>query len=256
MRFHLVQTELVWEDARANRERFSEKLSGVSGGLVVLPEMFSTGFSMASAHLAEPMDGPTVSWMRDLSGELDAILCGSVIISAGDHYYNRFLWTRPGEEPLCYDKRHLFRMAAEDRYYSAGQTRLVVNSHGVNICPQVCYDLRFPVWSRNDGTIDVLLYVANWPAARREHWLALLKARAIENLCYVIGVNRIGTDGNDIDYTGDSCVIDFRGETLLDMGNTDAIESWDIDLEALEAYRESFPAFLDADRFEITPQQP
>ncbi len=255
MRFYLVQTSLTWEDSESNHKALAERLTHVQGGVIVLPEMFSTGFSMASEKLAQKMDGATVSWMQEMAREHDAIVCGSVIISSGDEYYNRFLWVEPGQEPLCYDKRHLFRMAEEDRFYSAGEQRLIINSNKIRICPQVCYDLRFPVWSRNDGSIDVLLYVANWPEARREHWLTLLKARAIENLCYVVGVNRTGTDGNDVTYSGDSCVIDYRGETVVDMGDVEAIATWEPDLDALRDYRESFSAFLDADEFEIKPPQ-
>ena len=250
-RFYLVQTELVWEDPAANRRHFDDVLSECLGGVVVLPEMFTTGFSMASARLAETMEGETVQWMRSTASALNSAICGSQIIRSNNQHFNRFLWVGSAGELVHYDKRHLFRIADEHDYYSAGSHRVTFNSSKENILPQVCYDLRFPAFSRNLGDYDIMLFVANWPAARREQWLTLLKARAIENLSYVVAVNRVGRDGNQIYYSGDSCVIDFRGQVLLEMGDAESIAQIDLDLPALYEYRRNFPAHLDADEFDL-----
>ena len=251
-RFHLVQTNLSWEDPQQNRRSLGGKVADLSSGLIVLPEMFNTGFSMASEHLAEPMSGPTVSWMQTIANEQRVSICGSLIVEASGAYYNRFVFVRPDDKPLIYNKRHLFRMAQEHTFYQPGKETLLVNLGDITFQPQICYDLRFPVWSRNQNQYDLLIYVANWPAARRDHWLSLLKARAIENQCYVIGVNRIGKDGNDVNYTGDSCVMDYNGDYLLQMNDDDAIESIELNIKALQQYREKFPAYLDSDNFRIT----
>lgn len=250
--FHLVQTTLQWEDAAANRAHLTNRIQNCHSGVIVLPEMFSTGFSMASRQLAETMTGDTVNWMQDTAGRTNSVVCGSAIIHEENHYYNRFLWVTREGVVNWYDKRHLFRMADEHDYYSAGHRRIQVEADGMLVLPQVCYDLRFPAWSRNysaDAPYDVLLYVANWPAARRDQWLTLLKARAIENLSYVIAVNRIGIDGNGVNYCGDSCVIDYRGDVLQTLGDTDLTKTVSLDLAALREYRQSFPAYLDADHF-------
>jgi predicted amidohydrolase len=199
------------------------------------------------------MDGATIGWMKKIARDSGITLCGSVIIEDAGNFYNRFLWVTSDGNVQTYDKRHLFRMADEHDHYSPGNALPFFNIGELTLAPQVCYDLRFPVWSRNttDNPYDVLLYVANWPAARREQWLSLLKARAIENLCYVVAVNRIGRDGNDVTYAGDSCVIDFRGETLLNLADQDTIASIELDRQSLDDYRRQFPAYLDADRFSI-----
>jgi predicted amidohydrolase len=252
-RIALVQTTLAWEDAVANREHFEAKLDTIDGAdLIVLPEMFSTGFSMASEALAEPMDGPTVAWMQAQAASRDTCLCGSLIIEDGGHYYNRFLAVMPDGAITRYDKRHLFRLAGEHEHYSPGERRPTIALGPLRVFPQVCYDLRFPAFSRNNVGYDLLVYVANWPAARREHWRTLLRARAIENQCFVAGLNRVGRDGNDIDYSGDSVVFDFAGETLLDLGSHDAVGYAELDRDALAAYRETFPFWRDADAFELT----
>lgn len=254
----LLQSELSWEDPASNREHFNKLLQGLPAtDLVVLPEMFSTGFSMASGRLAETMDGATVSWMRDRAASLKAVLCGSLIIEDRGQFYNRFIWMPASGEAQWYDKKHLFRMSAEHENYSAGSERLVVTLQGFRICPQICYDLRFPVWSRNNNDYDLLLYVANWPAARRLHWRSLLRARAIENQSYVIGLNRVGVDGVDgVDgsghaYAGDSLVIDFNGVDLADLQDAITVQQVTLDLAALQAYRQSFPAWRDADAFTL-----
>ncbi len=250
LRVSLVQTSVAWESPTANRAHFDALLKDVTeSDIVVLPEMFSTGFSMASSSLAETMEGATVNWMQDAAGRGGFALCGSIIISEDEQYFNRFVWTTGQSAAVTYDKRHLFRMAGETRYYSPGQERVVIASSGIRVCPQICYDLRFPAWSRNLEAFDLLVYVANWPASRSAQWRTLLQARAIENACYAVGVNRIGVDGNDVEYSGDSCVIDYQGKILLDMTDSDALASWDLDLPTMRQYREDFPVHLDADRF-------
>jgi len=248
----LVQTELAWEDPARNLAHFEDRIASLAPtDLIVLPEMFSTGFSMNSARLAETMDGTTVAWLVAMAAKAHACICGSAIIRDGDHFFNRFLFVRPTGSIECYDKRHLFRMSTENRNYAGGRRRSVIEQGGFRIFPQVCYDLRFPVFSRNDLDFDLIVYVADWPAARRDHWRTLLRARAIENLCYVVGVNRIGIDGNDIEYVGDSAVIDFRGAELVDLGESDADVRVDLDRNLLEAYREEFPAWKDRDAFTL-----
>nr|WP_298140024.1 amidohydrolase [uncultured Pseudomonas sp.] len=251
----LIQTELAWQDPAANREHFETLLEQAHGAdLVVLPEMFSTGFSMDSAALAEPEGGPTSVWMLDQARRIDAVVAGSLIIQAADgSYRNRLLWARPDGTMAHYDKRHLFRMAGEHKHYAAGAEQVLLELNRWRVRPLICYDLRFPVWSRDPHTTDLLLYTANWPAARRQHWNRLLPARAIENLCYVVAVNRVGEDGKGHGYTGDSQVLDFQGEPLLDAGETDGVFRVRLSAAELAAYRERFPAHLDADDFDLKP---
>lgn len=249
----IVQTELAWESPGDNRAHFDELLADTaSTDLIVLPEMFSTGFSMASRRLAEPHNGPTVEWMKTKAAERGACVCGSIMTEDGGEHFNRFYLAHPDGSSDFYDKRHLFRMGEENDNYSAGRQRLVMRAGGMTLFPQVCYDLRFPVFSRNDLGFEVMIFVANWPAPRRHHWRTLLRARAIENLCYVVGVNRIGVDGNGIDHAGDSAIIDPRGETLADLEQDDAMTTTSIDLDELHSYREKFPAWKDADAFQLT----
>lgn len=249
----VVQTELAWHDRQANLEHFDlllEPLNGVD--LVVLPEMFTTGFTMESASLAEPEDGPTSVWMRQQARRLDAVVTGSIIVQAADgSHRNRLLWARPDGELLHYDKRHLFRMAGEHEHFSPGERQVQFELKGWRIRPLICYDLRFPVWSRDAQHTDLLLYTANWPGARRLHWNRLLPARAIENLCYVAGVNRVGIDGKGFAYTGDTQVLDFQGESLFNAGEADGVFEVTLNAAELAAYRTRFPAYLDADTFDI-----
>ena len=249
----LIQTSLVWQDAGANREHFAGLLEQARGAdLIVLPEMFSTGFSMDSAALAEPEDGPTSRWLSQRAQDLNAVVCGSLIIQAADgSYRNRLLWARPDGSQAHYDKHHLFRMAGEHKHYSAGEQQVVLDLKGWRVRPLICYDLRFPVWSRDAGGTDLLLYTANWPAARRQHWNRLLPARAIENLCYVVAVNRVGEDGKGHAYSGDSQVLDFQGESLLAAQDTDGVFRVSLSAVGLAAYRQRFPAHLDADSFSL-----
>lgn len=212
----LVQSHLHWENAVANLEMFSEKLKDISEAtdLIVLPEMFNTGFSMNATSLAETMDGPTVSWMTKTATEMKTAITGSVIISENEKFYNRLLFVFPDGSFKTYDKRHTFTLAGEHKTYAAGTESLLVEYLGWKIRPLICYDLRFPVWARNTDDYDVVLYVANWPNKRVSAWDALLKARAIENMSYCVGVNRVGLDGNGHEYTGHSAVYDVLGERI------------------------------------------
>jgi omega-amidase len=253
----MVQANLQWQDAAANRATLDRCLSqiSISTDLIVLPEMFTTGFSMDAVTLAETMDGPTVAWMRQHAATHEAIITGSLIIAENGQYFNRLLWVRPDGSLSHYDKRHLFTMAGEQHTYTAGSTQLIEEWRGWRICPLVCYDLRFPVWSRNQATqpYDLLLYVANWPAVRRNAWITLLRARAIENLSYVLGVNRVGQDGLGHDYAGDSALLDMRGEYLLQAGNLHSCITRTLRRQDLEDFRTKFPALNDADAFTLLP---
>jgi omega-amidase len=255
LRVTMIQTELAWHAPATNRRTLARHFRGLVGhtDLIVLPEMFTTGFTMDAAGLAETMEGETVGWLREEAASVGCAIAGSLIVREGSYrHYNRLLFVTPDGEVRHYDKRHLFRMANEQAHYAAGKHRLIVSWKGWRICPLICYDLRFPVWSRNRGDYDVLLYVANWPAKRRVAWSALLRARAIENLCYVVGVNRIGKDGNGAAYSGDSAAVDFQGQALGgDHGGGDFVETVVLDREALQKFREKFPAHLDADDFEL-----
>jgi predicted amidohydrolase len=251
----LVQADTRWHDAEGNRAALEAALANVEPGVdvVVLPEMFSTGFTMASSEVAERMDGPTVAWLGAQARALDAAVVGSLVIEDGGRYFNRLVWATPDGALRTYDKRHLFRMAGEDRHYAAGRDRIEVVWRGFRICPLVCYDLRFPVFARNrrDAEYDVLLVVANWPAPRQRAWNALLRARAIENQCWAVGVNRVGVDGNGLAYTGGSAVYDWLGDAQLEAFDTAGAVMARLELGPLTAYRRDFPAWQDADAFEL-----
>lgn len=249
----LLQTELDWHAPESNRARFEQLISASSktSDLIILPEMFTTGFTMEAQNNAEIMGGETVAWMANVAAREQVTLCGSVIIKDGRHFYNRLIWMPPNGQPASYDKRHLFRMADEHHHYTAGQQRTLVQLGEWRICPLICYDLRFPVWSRGQNEFDLLIYVANWPAARRSAWQVLLPARAVENQCYVAGVNRIGEDGNGVAYAGDSLVADYLGNLVTDCGDRSKSTTVSLDLDALDRYREKFPAFLDGDQFAL-----
>lgn len=249
----LIQTTLAWHDPQANLEHFQALLDQAqSADLVILPEMFTTGFTMDSASQAEEENGPAAQWLLAQARRIQAVITGSVIVRAADgSHRNRLLWARPDGELLHYDKRHLFRMAGEHEHFSPGERQVTFELKGWRIRPLICYDLRFPVWSRDARDTDLLLYTANWPGARRLHWNRLLPARAIENLCYVAAVNRIGTDGKGLAYTGDSQVLDFQGESLFNAGEADGVFRVTLDASELAAYRARFPASLDADEFNI-----
>ena len=255
----VIQSDLHWENVGENLSMFSEKISAISEStdVIVLPEMFNTGFSMLSEKLAETMDGKTISWMKSQSQESNAVITGSVIIKENGNYYNRLIWVQPDGVMNAYDKRHLFRMGDEHLSFSAGQERLVVTYKGWRFCPMICYDLRFPVWARNSSknetpAYDCLIYVANWPEARKQAWSKLLEARAIENQCYVIGANRIGEDGNGIPCSGNSVIIDPKGEVISSIPeNENYTETMVLSLNELNSFREVFPVTKDGDDFEI-----
>lgn len=249
-----MQSMLHWEDAAANRAMFAERFIGLKGttDLIVLPEMFTTAFSMRSTALAEAMDGATVVWMRDQAKRIDAAIYGSVIIADGGKYFNRGLFVTPEGQVTTYDKRHLFRFAGETEHYSAGKGRVVVEWRGWRLLLQVCFDLRFPVFARNRGDYDAILYVANWPEARRYPWSQLLIARAIENQCYVAGVNRVGMDGKGDHYSGDSVVIDPRGQVIGSVEpSVEGVATAVLDRAALADFREKFPVAKEADDFSL-----
>lgn len=251
----LVQTALHWENPEANRAMLEEQIwqIGQPTDLIALPEMFTTGFTMNAAQVAEPMNLTTFKWLRQMAAQQKACIVGSYVVAEQGRFFNRLVWMRPDGSYACYDKRHLFRMAGEHEVFASGTQRLTVALNGWRICPLICYDLRFPVWGRQHGgqLYDLLLFVANWPAARATAWNALLPARAIENLCYAVGVNRVGEDGKGIHYQGDSAIYDFKGECLLYAKDRAAIFTHTFEPDTLVAYREKFPAYLDADAFEI-----
>lgn len=253
LKLALIQSTLVWQDAEANRKHFAGLLQQAQGAdLVILPEMFTTGFSMSAERLAEPEEGPTYAWLRKQAAEIGAVICGTVIIQAADgSYRNRLLWAQPDGEIGHYDKRHLFRMAGEHQRYTAGDRQVVFELNGWRVRPLICYDLRFPVWSRDPHGTDLLFYTANWPSARRDAWNRLLPARAIENLCYVAGINRVGVDGKGHSYSGDSQVLNYLGDPLLQAGEGDGVFFSTLSAASLSAFREGFPAYQDSDRFDL-----
>lgn len=257
LRVTLVQQPLIWEDAGANRARFADLLAPLVGttDLIVLPEMFTTGFSMQPAALAESPEGQTWAWLRSQAKLLDSAIAGSVMTRETEACVNRLLFAKPDGRIVHYDKRHLFRMGREHENYQPGTQPVAVNWRGLRIGLQICYDLRFPVWSRRrpDFDYDLLLYVANWPSARSFAWRQLLSARAIENQCYVVGVNRCGADGHGVAHQGDSAAHDFLGAALLRLGEEAGCVTVTLDLAALQRFRERFPAHQDADRFTLQP---
>ena len=254
----LVQTTLHWHDPAANRAALAELLADALPGpgitdLIVLPEMFTTGFSMEAGAQAEPYPGPTLAWMQAQAARYDAVVTGSVLTRAGEAHYNRLLWVRPDGSHSTYDKRHLFRLAGEHEVYTPGRCRLLEEWRGWRIRPLVCYDLRFPVWSRNTAhqPYDLLLYVANWPQARAEIWRTLLRARAIENMAYTVGVNRLGTDGVGHDYPGQSALLDTQGDYLAQAGNLQTVLTHRLRAAPLLELRQQLPFLLDADAFTL-----
>jgi omega-amidase len=253
----IIQTDLHWENKAANLAMFSEKINGIKEKteIIILPEMFSTGFSMQSKTLAETMDGETVAWMKKTATEKKAIITGSIIAQENGKYFNRLIWILPNGEFGYYDKRHLFAFAEEDKFYSPGDKRLIASVKGWKINLLICYDLRFPVWARQttEAEYDLLIYVANWPERRILAWKTLLQARAIENQCYVAAVNRVGDDGNDIHYSGESMIVDPLGEILYQKYNDEDVFTFTLQKEKLQEVRNKFPFFKDADNFFIEP---
>lgn len=253
LRLSFVQDHLLWERKQENLDHFARQITPLKGktDLIILPEMFTTGFSMNARKLAETMDGPTVDWMKKQAADLSAAIMGSVIIEENGHFFNRLVFATPKGDLTCYDKRHLFSFAGEHDYYSAGQNRVLIEYRGWKIMPLICYDLRFPVWSRNTEDYDLLIYVANFPDKRRFAWSQLLTARAIENQVYTIGVNRIGEDGNGIEYSGDSRCFDYKGSVMADAVSEAVIKTVTLSYEAQQAFRKQFAFLPDRDLFEF-----
>ena len=254
LRVTTVQCSLNWEERSKNLEKFDSLLSGLAGNtdLVLLPETFTTGFSMNSPHLAEKMDGVTVAWLKDKAIALGGMIAGSLIIEDGGKYFNRMILADKNGAIRHYDKRHLFGMGDEDRHFSAGQERLVFELNSWKVCPMICYDLRFPVWSRNTEGFDLLFYIANWPAKRSYAWRSLLLARAIENQCYVIGVNRVGDDGNGYPHSGDTVVIPPMGDTpIYERRDLEEVVTHELHRHELQKVRTTLPFLNDRDTFEI-----
>lgn len=249
----LLQESIEWRQPSINRARFGRLLHEQAQGsdLIILPEMFTTGFDISSTTAAEDMGGETLHWLREQAATLNAHITGSVLIRDGKQYFNRLLWLKPDGSLITYDKRHLFTLDGEDLLLTAGKERVIVDCHGWRCCPQICYDLRFPVWSRNQDDYDLLIYVANWPRPRIHHWSALLTARSIENLSYVVGVNRIGEDGAGRKYNGQSVALGPNGKPLVEPGSRAGCYTVTLDYEELQRYREKFSALHDRDHFQI-----
>jgi len=251
MKIALVQSSLFWENPTANRSHFEEKINALDGeiDLVVLPEMFTTGFTMEPKTVAEAMQGETVLWLQSLAKAKNIAITGSLVIKENEIFYNRLLFVFPSGEIQFYDKRHLFTLAGEDQIYKAGNEKLIIEYKGWKICPLICYDLRFPVFARNVEEYDVLIYVANWPKSRIQAWDALLKARAIENMSYTIGVNRIGQDDYKLEYDGHSQVVDFLGNYILEPIETRGVFIVELNKETLLLARKKFNFLNDQDSF-------
>lgn len=248
----IIQSSLHWENIDANLNLFSEKLNQINRtDLIILPEMFTTGFSMNAEQLAESMDGKTMQWLSTQAANMQAVITGSFIAKENDHYYNRLIWMRPDGTFETYDKRHLFTLAKEHETYTQGTKKLIVEYKGWKICPLICYDLRFPAWSRNVEDYDLLFYMANWPKPRNHHWKTLLMARAIENQSYTVGVNCVGKDGKDFEYSGDSSVIDYTGNLLYQVSDAEDVFTITLDKSKQQAFREKLNFLPDRDSFEI-----
>ena len=246
----LIQTELFWEDIDANIRLFDEKIDGIveETDLIILPEMFSTGFTMNAENCAQGMGDSAVSWIIEKSRQKATDIAGSVIIREDGKYYNRLIWAKPGGDVFTYDKEHLFRLAGEEKIYSATHRKITVTLNGWKIRPFICYDLRFPIWTRNIVPLyDLAIFVANWPEKRSAHWRLLLQARAVENQSYVIGVNRVGEDGNGYPHSGDSAVLDPQGHIIFEKRHEACIFTTTLSREKMEKYRKYFPAWMDAD---------
>ena len=247
-RIALVQRDIVWQDIDANLRALEQMLEGVDADVVVLSEMFQTGFVTEPESIAD--DGRTLRWMQGMALQHDCAIVGSVVVKEGECYYNRMYFVKPTGEVEWYDKHHLFSVGGEDRRFTAGDRRVVVEWRGVRYLLEICYDLRFPVWSRQRGDYDAIIYTALWPKVRREVWRTLLRARAMENQAYVFGVNRIGAEPT-LEYAGDSMVVDYRGDVMVDCGDEATVAIVDIDLEAQGAFKKRFDVSRDADNFEI-----
>jgi omega-amidase len=254
LKITLFQGYLFWENVDKNLSNISLRLSNIRGktDLIILPEMFNTGFTMNAEKLAEPMNGKTMMWMHKTAMQFECVVTGSMIIKEGDKFYNRLVWMRPDGKYQCYDKRHLFTLAKEHHTYTAGTQKLIVELNGWKICPVICYDLRFPVWLRNvNETYDLLIVVANWPERRALHWRTLLPARAVENEAYVIGVNRVGHDGNEIYHSGDSTCISPNGNVIYYKRDEEDVYTLTVVADEIAKTRRTLPFLKDADAFEL-----
>ena len=247
----LIQSDIIWEDRISNLKKYQEKINQIeSTDLIILPEMFTTGFSMSPKGISENMNGETIQWMKQNAHKMNSAICGSIIIEEDSKYFNRFIWVNPDGSIHHYDKRHLFSFAGENENYTPGNEKIIIEYKGWKICPLICYDLRFPVWSRNSEDYDLLIYVANWPDKRKSAWKSLLTARAIENQCYVIGVNRVGEDSKNY-YSGDSSLINALGETLYTNSHIEETYSNTISKYDLNKIRTQLPFLNDKDNFKI-----
>jgi omega-amidase len=256
----IIQTVLHWEDRQENLRMLEEKIRNIKERteVIVLPEMFSTAFSMKPEQLSETMEGETMEWLRNIAAEKRAIITGSIIIKEHEQYFNRLIWMQPDGKYGFYDKRHLFAYAGEDKHYAAGNKRLIASVKGWKVNLQVCYDLRFPAWSRHNFAategqpeFDLLIYVANWPERRNHAWKTLLQARAIENQCFVVGVNRVGKDGNDIYHSGDSMIVNAMGEVLYTKSHDEDVHTITLQKEEVDEIRTKLPFWKDGDKFMI-----
>lgn len=251
LKITIIQPDIIWENPKVNIEKYSEWIENISDtDIIILPEMFTTGFSMNPARLSETMNGISVNWMKNIAKEKDAAVVGTLIIEENSQIFNRSFWVFPNGKFEYFDKRHLFTMGQEHLHYSAGDEKLIVEYKGWRFCPLICYDLRFPVWSRNQENYDVLIYMANWPAARHHVWKNLLVARAIENQSYCFGINRIGQDGNGLKYQGDSALVSPKGFAEF-LGEKENVHTFAISYSELHNFRKSFPLLNDRDEFHI-----
>ena len=246
----IIQSNIIWEDKDSNLKNYQSKIDNIESDLIILPEMFTTGFTMNPKSLAETMSGETVQWMKENASKMNSAICGSIIIQEDSKYFNRFIWVNPDGSIHHYDKKHLFSFVGEDKNYTPGNEKLIIEYKGWKICSLICYDLRFPVWSRNSEDYDLLIYVANWPTKRKLAWKSLLVARAIENQCYVIGVNRVGYDENNY-YSGESKLVNALGETLYVNSHVEDIYTTTISKYELNKVRTQLPFLNDKDNFKI-----
>jgi omega-amidase len=255
MKVALIQSSLFWENPKANRNHFEEKINAITekADLIVLPEMFSTGFTMNPFEVAETMQGETTVWMQSLAKAKNCAITASLVIKENNNYFNRLVFVFPSGEIQFYDKRHLFTLAGEEKVYTAGTQKLIVEYLGWKICPLVCYDLRFPVFARNVEEYDLLIYVANWPKVRINAWDILLKARAVENICYTIGLNRVGVDNNKFEYNGHSQVVDYLGHSILEPQEKEGVYIVEINKQALHKTRNKLGFLNDRDYFDLKP---
>ncbi|WP_338407327.1 nitrilase family protein [uncultured Flavobacterium sp.] len=253
MKIALLQTTLIWENPKANRNHFEEKINAITENvdLIVLPEMFTSGFTMNPSTVAEPMNGETILWLQSLAKAKNSAICGSLVVTENNNFYNRFVFVFPSGEIQFYDKRHLFTLAGEDKVYTKGNQKLIVDYLGLKICPLICYDLRFPVLARNIEDYDLLIYVANWPKPRINAWDILIKARSVENMCYTIGVNRIGFDNNNFEHVGHSQAVDFLGNYILEPQETEGVFVVELNKEKLIETRKKLGFLNDRDSFEL-----